>query len=34
MSRDQLLEYIIRILNRTGVRELQMIYRFVLHLVE
>lgn len=34
MSREQFLEYIVRMLNRAGVRELQIIYHFVLHLVK
>ena len=33
MSREQLIESITRMLKRAGVRELQMIYHFVLHLV-
>ncbi len=34
MSREQLIECIVRILSRAGVRELQMIYHFVLHIVK
>lgn len=33
MNREELIEYITRMLNRAGDRELGLIYHFVLHLV-
>ena len=33
MNREQLLECIVRILNRAGELEIRLIYHFVLHLV-